>query len=87
MLKYISLYLILINFSAFLLMHIDKRKAQKKEWRISENNLMLTSMLGGSIGMLLGMYTFHHKTKHVKFTLGLPTILIIQLVLVFYYTL
>jgi uncharacterized membrane protein YsdA (DUF1294 family) len=57
----------------------DKFKARKKLWRIPEATLMTVAALGGSIGSLLGMYTFRHKTKHIKFTLGIPVILVIQI--------
>lgn len=79
---YVLLYLILINAFGFLLMLIDKQKAKKKKWRIPEGRLMLTAALGGSVGVLLGMYTFRHKTKHMKFTLGVPAILIGQVLLI-----
>lgn len=82
--KYFILYLLLINAAAFLLMRIDKQKARKKRWRIPESTLMLTAALGGSIGALAGMYTFRHKTKHLKFTLGIPVILVLQILLVGY---
>ena len=79
--KYFLLYLLLINAAAFVLMLVDKVKAKKNRWRISERTLMLSAALGGSAGALLGMYTFRHKTKHIKFTLGVPAILIAQLAL------
>ena len=79
---YVLLYLILINAFGFLLMLIDKQKAKKKKWRIPEARLMLTAALGGSVGVLLGMYTFRHKTKHMTFTLGVPAILIGQVLLI-----
>ena len=79
--KYFFIYLLLINAAAFLLMLIDKQKARKKLWRIPERTLILSAALGGSIGALVGMYTFRHKTKHLKFTIGIPAILIIQLLL------
>lgn len=79
--KYILLYLLLINAIAFFLMLADKRKAKKNLWRIPERTLMLSAAMGGSIGALAGMYTFRHKTKHLKFTLGVPAILIAQIVL------
>ena len=78
------LYLLLINALAFVLMLADKQKARKNRWRIPERTLMLTALLGGSIGALLGMYTFRHKTRHLKFTLGIPAILILQLAAAFY---
>ena len=79
--KYILLYLLLINAIAFFLMLADKRKAKKNLWRIPEATLMLSAALGGSIGALAGMYTFRHKTKHLKFPLGVPAILIVQIAL------
>ena len=81
--KYLYYDLILINAVAFLLMLADKQKARKRKWRIPEATLMGTAALGGSIGALAGMYLFRHKTKHPKFTLGIPAILIVQFVLVF----
>ena len=60
-------------------MLIDKHKAKKNRWRIPEKTLFLTAILGGSVGSLVGMYTFRHKTKHIQFTLGMPVILGIQL--------
>ena len=77
--KYFLLYLLLINAAAFILMLVDKRKARKNRWRIPERTLILSAAFGGSIGALLGMYTFRHKTKHLKFTLGIPAILIAQI--------
>lgn len=79
--KYFLLYLLLINAAAFVLMLADKRKARKNRWRIPERTLILSAVFGGSIGALLGMYTFRHKTKHLKFTLGIPAILIAQIAL------
>ena len=64
-------------------MFIDKQKAKRHKWRISENTLILISILGGSIGSIIGMQLFRHKTKHVKFKLGLPVILIIQMILLY----
>ena len=66
---------------AFALMGIDKAKAKRYKQRIPEKMLFLSAILGGSVGSLLGMYLFHHKTKHLKFTLGIPLILILQLLL------
>ena len=72
------IYLILINAIALILMLVDKHKARKNLWRIPEATLMGTAVLGGSIGALAGMYLFRHKTKHLKFTLGIPVILAVQ---------
>jgi len=79
----ILLYLIIVNAVAFLLMLVDKRKARKKLWRIPESTLLMSAIIGGSIGSLAGMYTFRHKTKHLKFTLGIPAILILQIAAAF----
>lgn len=72
-------YLFLVNALAFLLMLADKRKAQKKLWRIPEATLMTTAVIGGSIGALAGMYTFRHKTRKPKFYIGIPVILTLQI--------
>ena len=79
----ILLYLLIINAASFLLMLVDKQKARKKLWRIPESTLLLSAAIGGSVGALAGMYTFRHKTKHLKFTLGVPAILIVQIIGVF----
>lgn len=71
-------YLLIMNALSFVLMHADKRKAQKKKWRISEAKLMWIAVLGGSLGTLLGMYCFRHKTLHKKFSVGVPLILFVQ---------
>lgn len=60
----------------------DKLKAKRGAWRIPENTLIVAAALGGSIGALMGMYLFRHKTKHIKFTLGIPAILMVQIALV-----
>lgn len=79
------IYLIIINIIAFLAMWIDKRKAEKGKWRISETTLLLLGVLGGSIGGIIGMYTFRHKTKKKRFTIGMPAILIIEILIYFIY--
>lgn len=81
MTKLLLLYLLIINASGFLLMLVDKRRAVKKQWRIPERTLMLCAAFGGSVGCLLGMYTVRHKTRHLKFTLGIPLILAAQAIL------
>lgn len=75
------MYLLFINCFAFLLYGIDKSKAKHRRWRIPERTLILVAALGGSVGALLGMRLFHHKTKHLKFTIGVPLILILQIAL------
>ncbi len=74
-------YLLLINATGFVCMLIDKRKAIKNKWRIPEATLIGIAVLGGSLGAILGMRIFHHKTKHLKFSLGLPIILVLQILL------
>lgn len=82
--KYLILYFLIINAAAFLLMLADKRKARKNLWRIPEATLIGAAAIGGSIGALAGMYTVRHKTKHLKFTLGIPLILLAQILLGIY---
>ena len=77
----LSIYLLIINAIAFCLMLIDKYKARKNLWRIPEATLISTALLGGSIGTLIGMYTVRHKTRHIKFTVGMPLILLAQIAL------
>lgn len=72
-------YLILMNLIAFALYGIDKRRAKQGAWRISEYTLLLVAFLGGSLGALLGMRYFRHKTRHRKFRYGVPLILLLQL--------
>ncbi len=75
------IYLLIINAAAFLLMLVDKRKAIKKAWRIPEATLLTFATIGGSLGALLGMSIFRHKTKHLKFSIGLPIILAVHILL------
>lgn len=79
--KYLLLYLLLINAAGLVLMLADKIRARNGAWRISELTLMLTAALGGSVGVHIGMYLFRHKTRHPKFTLGVPAILTVQILL------
>ena len=73
------IYLAVINIVAFFLYGIDKWKARHDKWRITEARLLWIAVAGGSIGALLGMKIWHHKTKHNKFRFGLPAILILQI--------
>ena len=73
------LYLIIINFTGLYLMYADKKKARKRLWRIPEKTLFLISILGGSLGSMMGMYLFRHKTKHLRFVIGLPLIMLVQI--------
>ena len=74
-------YLIGINLAGFIIMGVDKKRAIRGAWRISEASLFLTALLGGSLGCILGMQHFRHKTKHWYFRYGLPALLIGQLAL------
>lgn len=76
--KYVFIYILIINLIGFLFMYIDKKRAINHQFRISENTLLLLSILGGSIGSFIGMYKFRHKTKKKKFTVGIPLIFIIE---------
>lgn len=80
--KLLIYYLLLINAAGLLLMLVDKWKAKKNRWRVRESTLLLVAALGGSVGSLLGMYLFRHKTLHLKFTLGIPLILAAQCIAV-----
>lgn len=77
--QYLFYYLAFINVLAFSLMGCDKRRARRGAWRISERTLFLCALLGGSLGSMLGMRLFRHKTKHRSFTIGIPLILAFQL--------
>ena len=72
-------YLVLANLIGFIIMGVDKKRAIRGAWRISEASLFLTALLGGSIGCILGMQYFRHKTKHWYFKYGMPAILFLQL--------
>ena len=80
----ILLYFIIINVIGFLAMAIDKWKAKNNAWRIPENTLFSITVLGGGIGTIAGMYVFRHKTKKPKFTIGMPVILVLEIILVIY---
>ena len=80
----LAYYLLAINVVAFIMYGIDKYKAKKAKWRISEATLLLLAVLGGSIGAWMGMKVWHHKTMHKKFKYGIPAILLIQIALMAY---
>ena len=83
-LREILIYLGVINTIGFLSMGIDKFKAKQGMWRTKEKTLFVIAMIGGSVGSIIGMYTFRHKTKHNSFVFGFPIILIAQIVIVCY---
>ena len=82
--QYSLYYLLAVNSLTFLLYGIDKYKAKKGRWRISEATLLTMAAIGGSIGAWAGMRTWHHKTMHKKFRYGIPVIIIMQIALVVY---
>lgn len=84
-LMYIGIYLAGINLAGFISMLLDKQKARRSIWRIPEATLFLFAIFGGSIGSLIGMYVFHHKTMKPKFYIGIPAILTIQVIIVLYF--
>lgn len=77
-------YLLVVNTLTFLLYGIDKYKAKKARWRISEATLLMMAVIGGSIGAWAGMRLWHHKTMHKKFKYGIPLIILLQVTLAFY---
>lgn len=75
-------YFVIINLVSFIVMGMDKRKAQKNLWRIPESTLFVLAIIGGSVGSIAGMHLFRHKTRHWYFVYGMPAILIVQVILV-----
>ena len=84
-LQNIVVYLVIVNILGFAVMYIDKQKAKKGSWRIKESTIFVITFLGGGVGTILGMYVFRHKTKKLKFTIGLPTILLTEIALAVYF--
>lgn len=82
--KIFNYYLILINIIGFILILVDKIKACKNKWRIKENTLLFLSIIGGSIGELISMLIFHHKTKKNKFIIFIPLLILIQIIIYLY---
>lgn len=79
--SFLIIYFVIINIVGFALMGIDKRKAIKRTFRIPEATLFIVALIGGSIGSILGMQVFRHKTRHWYFAFGMPAILVVQIVL------
>jgi len=77
--RYLLCYLAAVNLLLFALMGIDKYKARREQWRVRESTLFICAIIGGSVGGLLGMRVFHHKTLHASFRLGFPLILAVQI--------
>ena len=82
--QYSMYYLLAINALSFILFGLDKYKAKKGKWRISEATLLLMAVIGGSIGAWVGMRIWHHKTMHKKFKYGIPIIIILQVTIAVY---
>ena len=82
--SYSLYYLLAVNIVAFVLYGIDKYKAKRNKWRISEGALLTVAVIGGSIGAWAGMRLWHHKTMHKKFKFGIPAIIILQVALMVY---
>ena len=82
--QYSMYYLFAINIVSFFLYGIDKYKAKKNKWRISEATLLMIAVIGGSIGAWVGMRIWHHKTMHKKFKYSIPVIIILQVALAVY---
>lgn len=83
--KFILTYLLIVNAAAFLSMLVDKFNARNNLWRVPEATLLFLAVIGGSVGSLIGMYTVRHKTRHLKFTLGIPVILALQIAALIWY--
>lgn len=83
--EYFLIYLVVVNVIGLAIMGIDKQKAKRGRFRISEKALFSVAFLGGSIGVKTGMELFRHKTHHKKFVYGIPAIIVLQLAAVFYF--
>ena len=83
--QFIFIYIIFINLLTFILMGIDKRRARKRMWRVPEKTLWVVALLGGSVGSLIGMRYFRHKTKHKIFTMGVPLLILVQAVFIYWF--
>ncbi|MCX7950438.1 MAG: DUF1294 domain-containing protein [Clostridiales bacterium] len=78
-------YLIMINLLGLILVLNDKQRAIKNKWRIKESTLLIVAILGGSIGVQFGMNFFHHKTRKFKFKYGVPLVIVLQLLLLYFF--
>ncbi len=83
-LKLFVVYVVIINIISFIVMGYDKHQAKKHKWRVSENTLMFLAFIFGSIGSMAGMYTFRHKTKHIKFKIGFPLMLVSNIIMAYF---
>lgn len=78
------IYILIINLFAIFLMKYDKVKAINNQYRVNEKTLFLIALILGGVGIYIGMYLFRHKTKHVKFTVGIPLIIILNILTIYY---
>ena len=78
------IYVVIINVITFFVYGLDKNKAKARQWRIPEAQLIFLAVIGGSVGALAGMKVFHHKTRKPKFRIGVPAILVIQLIIIYF---
>ena len=83
--KNIIIYFILMNLIAFSSMLLDKKKAENGKWRIKESTLLILALIGGSVGELFGMFIWHHKTQKFKFLVGVPMIIILQILIIIFF--
>lgn len=87
-LNYVTIiYFVIINILGFVIMGIDKNRAKKNLWRVKEKTLFLIAGIGGSVGSILGMRYFRHKTKHSKFIIGMPFLLLLHICILIYFVL
>ena len=84
--NFLYIYIVIINVVTFFIYGLDKSKARAGQWRIPEAQLIFLAVIGGSVGALVGMKVFHHKTRKSKFKIGVPAILIIQLIIYFLFS-
>ena len=84
--NFLYIYIVIINVVTFFIYGLDKSKARAGQWRIPEAQLIFLAVIGGSVGVLVGMKVFHHKTRKSKFKIGVPAILIIQLIIYFLFS-
>jgi len=82
--KLLLIYLVIVNIICLWLFFVDKKRAQSGRYRIRERDLFLWALVGGAPGGWLGMYLFHHKTRHFKFKFGFPLIILLQLGIIYY---
>lgn len=81
--EFVVFYIVIINIIGLIIIASDKKRAINKQWRVPEANLFFIAIILGSIGIFIGMYLFHHKTKHLKFVIGIPFILIVQILVIY----